>query len=180
MGAMARNPAERREPGALYSFTVYQLFGSSFAAISLGIARSTLDAFVELARAKTPTGGASVLRDNAVVQSQVGVAESQLAAARVYFLHALSGIWEAMQAGKPTMDQRVALRMAIAHASQQARQVVDTAYHAAGATAIFESNPFERRFRDAHAVSQQVQSHFSIFEVIGRHFLGLPPNSRLI
>ena len=73
-----------------------------------------------------------------------------------------------------SLDQRVRLRMASIHASQQARQVVDTAYLAAGATAIFESNPFERRFRDMHAVSQQVQSHFAIFEVIGRHFLGLP------
>ena len=44
----------------------------------------------------------------------------------------------------------------------------------AGATAIFESNPFERRFRDMHAVSQQSQSQLSIFEAIGRHFLGLP------
>jgi alkylation response protein AidB-like acyl-CoA dehydrogenase len=78
------------------------------------------------------------------------------------------------------IEQRVRLRMACAHASQQARQVVDTAYHAAGATAIFEGNPFERRFRDMHAVSQQVQSHASVFEVIGRHFLGLPLNSRLV
>jgi alkylation response protein AidB-like acyl-CoA dehydrogenase len=180
ISALARNPAERHERGALYSFTVYQLFGSSFAAIALGIARSTLDAFVALAQAKTPTGGTAVLRDNAVIQSQVGVAQSQLAAARVFYFHALKEIWEAALSGTPSIEQRVQLRMAIAHASHQARQVVDTAYHAAGATAIFESNPFERRFRDAHAVSQQVQSHFSIFEVLGRHFLGLPPNSRLI
>jgi hypothetical protein len=72
---LARNPAERRERGALYSFTVYQLFGSSFAAIALGIARSTLDAFIALAQAKTPTGYTSLLRDNAVIQSQVGVAQ---------------------------------------------------------------------------------------------------------
>jgi alkylation response protein AidB-like acyl-CoA dehydrogenase len=178
--ALARNPAERRERGALYSFTVYQLFGSSFAAIALGIARSTLDAFVALAQAKTPTGYTSLLRDNAVIQSQVGVAQSQLAAARVFFLHALEEIWQAAQSGTTSIDHRVRLRMASAHASHQARQVVDTAYHAAGATAIFESNPFERRFRDAHAVSQQVQSHFSVFEAIGRYFLGLPPGTRLI
>jgi alkylation response protein AidB-like acyl-CoA dehydrogenase len=180
ISALARNPAERREPGALYSFTVHQLFGASFAAITLGIARSTLDAFVALAQSKTPTGAASVLRDNAVIQSQVGVAQSQLAAARVFFLHAVEEIWRAAQSGTPSIDQRVRLRMASAHAGYQARQVVDTAYHAAGATAIFESNPFERRFRDAHAISQQVQSHFAVFEVIGRHFLGLPLNSRLV
>jgi hypothetical protein len=31
-----------------------------------------------------------------------------------------------------------------------------------------------------HAVSQQAQSQFAIYEAVGRHFLGLPPNSRLI
>ena len=70
--------------------------------------------------------------------------------------------------------QRVRLRMASIHASQQARQVAETSYLAAGATAVFESNPFERRFRDMHAVSQQAQAQFAIYEVIGRHFLGLP------
>jgi len=178
--ALARSPAERRERGPLYAFTVYQLFGASFAAVALGIARSTLDAFVALAQAKTPTGGTSPLRDSAVIQSQVGVAEAQLAAARVFFLRALEEIWQAACSGAIAIDHRVQLRMASIHASQQARQVTDAAYHAAGATAIFESNPFERRFRDMHAVSQQVQSHFSVYEAIGRHFLGLPLNSRLI
>ena len=51
---------------------------------------------------------------------------------------------------------------------------------AAGATAIFENNPFERRFRDMHAVSQQAQAQFAIYEVIGRHFLGLPLQSTRI
>jgi len=51
---------------------------------------------------------------------------------------------------------------------------------AAGATAVFENNPFERRFRDLHAVSQQAQAQFAIYEVIGRHFLGLPLQSTRI
>jgi alkylation response protein AidB-like acyl-CoA dehydrogenase len=176
----ALDPAEHRERGPLYSFTIYQLFGSSFPAIALGIARATLDAFVELAQTKVPAGGKSPLRDNAVIQSQVGVAQSQLAAARAFFIAAWDEIWQAAQSGTVSLDQRVRLRMASIHASQQARQVVDAAYLAAGATAIFEGNPFERRFRDVHAVSQQAQSQFSIFEAIGRHYLGLPLNTRII
>ena len=31
-----------------------------------------------------------------------------------------------------------------------------------------------------YAVSQQAQSQFSIYEAIGRHFLGLPHGSRLV
>jgi alkylation response protein AidB-like acyl-CoA dehydrogenase len=176
----ALDPAERRERGPLYAFTIYQLFGASFAAVALGIARATLDAFCALAQNKTPTGQTAVLRDNPVIQSQVGVAQSQLAAARAFFFAALGEIWQAAQAGTITLEQRVRLRMACINLSQQSRQIVETAYLAAGATAIFESNPFERRLRDIHAVSQQAQSQFSIYEAIGRHFMGLPANSRLI
>ena len=181
IGHHALDPAERREHGPLYSFTIYQLFGSSFPAIALGIARATLDAFLELAAVKTPASGKSLLRDSAVVQSQVGMAETQLAAARAFFFAAWDEIWAAAQSGQMSLDQRVRLRMASIHASQQARHVVEAAYLAAGATAVFESNPFERRFRDMHAVSQQAQSQLSILEVIGRHFLGLPlQSSRII
>ena len=117
------------------------------------------------------------MRDNPVIQSQVGVAESQLAAARTFFFAAWDEIWRAAQDDAVTFAQRVRLRMASIHLSQQARQVAETAYLAAGATAVFESNPFERRFRDMHAVSQQAQAQFAIYEVIGRHFLGLPLQS---
>ncbi len=180
IGYHALNPAERRERGPLYSFTIYQLFGSSFPAVALGIARTLLDDFCALAQTKKAMGQTSPLRDNAVVQSQVGVAQSQLAAARVFFFATWEEVWQAAQSGTLSVDQRVRLRMASIHASQQARQVAETAYLAAGTVAVLESNPFERRFRDMHAVSQQAQSQFAIFEAIGRHFLGLPPNSRLI
>jgi alkylation response protein AidB-like acyl-CoA dehydrogenase len=168
---------ERREHGPLYSFNIYQLFGSAFPAIALGIARAMLDAFIVLAQTKTPAVGKAVLRDNPVIQSQVGVAESQFAAARTFFFAAWDDIWRAAQEDTVTLAQRVRLRMASIHASQQARQIAEAAYLAAGATAVFESNPFERRFRDMHAVSQQAQAQFAIFEVIGRHFLGLPLES---
>jgi indole-3-acetate monooxygenase len=170
----ALDPSEQHEHGPLYAFTIYQLFGSSFPAIALGIARATLDAFLDLARTKKPAASQSLLRDSAVVQSQVGVAETQLAAARAFFFAAWDEIWQAAQADAMSLDQRVRLRMASINASQQARQVVEMAYLAAGATAVFEGNAFERRFRDMHAVSQQAQAQLSIYEVIGRHFLGLP------
>jgi hypothetical protein len=51
------------------------------------------------------------------------------------------------------------------------------AYHAAGSTAIFEENPFERRFRDIHTVSQQVQGRQEHFETVGQYLLGLDPDT---
>ena len=45
-------------------------------------------------------------------------------------------------------------------------------YRLAGSTAIFQAEPFERRFRDMHAVSQQVQGRRTNFETVGRYLLG--------
>jgi alkylation response protein AidB-like acyl-CoA dehydrogenase len=176
----ALDPAGRREHGPLYAFTIYQLFGASFPAVALGIARAMLDDFCTLAQKKTPTSQTTMLRDNPVIQSQVGIAQSQLAAARAFLFGTLDEMWRAAQSGPFSNDQRVRLRMACINATQQARQVAETVYLAAGATAVFESNAFERRFRDMHAVSQQAQSQSSIYEAVGRHFLGLPHGSRLI
>ena len=50
-------------------------------------------------------------------------------------------------------------------------------YRLAGSTAIFDNAPFERRFRDIHAVSQQVQGRHTNFETVGRYMLGLGANT---
>ena len=70
--------ATRHEEGLLYRFSSLQLYSSGFAGVAMGIARATLDAFVELARDKIPRGGRRTLRDNNVVQSQVAQAEARL------------------------------------------------------------------------------------------------------
>jgi len=44
-----------------------------------------------------------------------------------------------------------------------------------GVDAIFPGSPFERRFRDIHTVSQQIQSRNADYETIGQVLLGQPP-----
>ena len=169
--------AERREPGRLYRFTSSQLYSAGFAGVALGLARAALDAFVDLARNKRPRGTRATLRDNAVTQSEVGLAEARLSSARSYVLQTLREVWEALsETGELNLDQRMAIRLASTFAIQEARDVVDVAYHSAGSTGIFESGPFERRFRDMHAVCQQVQGRSSHFETVGQHLLGLEPD----
>ena len=176
---LAREPDTLpRESGLLYRFTNLQLYSSGFAGVALGIARGTLDAFIELARDKVPRGAERTLRDNHVVQSQVAQAEARLGAARAFLLGALDAVAvELAHARRLTLDQRMTIRLASTFAIHQSLAVVDTAYHAAGATAIFTRNPFERRFRDIHAVSQQLQGRQQHFETVGQFLLGLEPDS---
>jgi alkylation response protein AidB-like acyl-CoA dehydrogenase len=168
----------RREDGLLYRFRSLQLYASGFAGVAMGIARGTLDSFVELARDKVPFRGKRSLRDNNVVQSQVAQAEARLRSARAFLLGSLEDITaEVERVGRITLDQRMTIRLASTFAIHQSLAVVDTAYHAAGSTAIFEENPFERRFRDIHTVSQQLQGRQEHFETVGQYLLGLEPDN---
>ena len=164
---------ECRESGPLYrmgSGTCYQV---GFAGVACGIARGALDCFVDVARNKVPRGGKSPLRDNAVVQSGLAQAEVNLRAARGFVLQSMAEIWKRLCAGASiTVEQRVIVRMAATHAIHKAREAVDFAYNAAGATAIFENHPLERRFRDIHTVTQQLQGRLSQFETVGAWMMG--------
>jgi alkylation response protein AidB-like acyl-CoA dehydrogenase len=175
------DPAERQVQAPLYCFPAGSLYASGFAGVALGLARTVLDAFVALAGDKIARGHGKPLRESAVVQAQVAQAEARLASARVFLLDALERIWRDVgRAGVLGVDQRITIRLAASHAIQQARGVVDAAYHAAGATAIFAAQAFERRFRDIHTISQQLQGRDDHFENVGKFLLGLPPDTTFL
>ena len=176
-------PADRRDDGPLYNIPMLTLYGIGFSGVGLGLAHACLEAFMTLAATKKPGGGlgtATVLRDNAVIQSRVAKATGQLNSARAYLLDMLHEIWDAATTtGSLSLEQRARLRVAITGAMEQARHVVDFAYHAAGTTAIFNGSAFERRFRDMHTVTAQGQAHLSNFEAAGQALFGIEPSQRL-
>jgi indole-3-acetate monooxygenase len=174
------NPAERREAGLLYKFTSGMIYAMGFSNVSLGIARGALAAFVELARDKIPRGARNPLRQNNVIQSEVAQCEAKLRSSRAYIHAIVAQMWdEAERSGDFAPEQHAQLRLAATWAIQQSREVVAAIYSAAGATAIFNENPFERRFRDMHAGSQQGQGRPVHFETVGQMLLGLPPEGRM-
>src|SRR5207245_3440164 len=114
-----------RQPGLLYAFSSSNMYSSGFAGVALGIARSTLDAFIGLARDKIPRGAIRTLRDDNVVQSQVAQSEARLRAARAFLLASLEQIWrDVAQSGRLTLDHNTTIRLASTWAIHQARDVV--------------------------------------------------------
>jgi hypothetical protein len=55
----------------------------------------------------------------------------------------------------------------VSHLTPSARICVD---------AIFPGSPFERRFRDIHTVTQQIQSRDAHYEMVGQVLIGEPPD----
>ena len=160
-----------RERGPLYGITTYSMFGLGFGAVALGVARATLDAATDLARQKHSVG-ITAMKDNSAVQGLIGRTEAKLRAARAYHFSTAAEAWqELLSTGKLSERGRAAIRLSATYTIHQAAEVVDTAYHMAGATAVFKSNPFERRFRDMHAIAQQIQSRDTHYEDVGKMLL---------
>jgi len=174
------DPTLRREPGPLYAFPQQTLYSVGIASVALGIARGMLDAFVELALRKTPRGTGR-LADNAVIQAEVARAEACLGAARCYLIDTVTEIYRRAGQMAPThaapidIPDRARARLAGSNAITSAVTVANRTYKAAGVDAIFPGSPFERRFRDIHTLSQQIQSRDAHYETVGQVLLGNPP-----
>jgi indole-3-acetate monooxygenase len=123
------------------------------------------------------------MRDNNAVQGVIGRTEARLRAARAYLYATAAEVWRDLSRGDAiTEAHRVALRIATTWTIHQSAAVVDTAYHMAGATAVFNANKFERRFRDMHAIAQQIQGRDAHYEDAGKAILSghldAPPTMR--
>jgi alkylation response protein AidB-like acyl-CoA dehydrogenase len=166
------DPEGRRVPGPLYAIPMQGLYAVGVAGVALGIAGAMLAAFIDLASRKTPRGMGR-LADTAAVQSGVAHAEARLGAARAYALETLAAVCVRAPA-ESTIDfpDRARIRLAASNAIKGAIEVADWIYKRAGASAIFPGTPFERRFRDIHTLSQQMQSRDAHFEAIGQVLLG--------
>src|SRR5207244_12213039 len=107
---------------------------------------------------------------------RAGVARAapRLSSARGWLLQSFETITAAVATrGHITLDERMTIRLASTFAIHTGVEVVDVLYQAAGATAIFNENPFERRFRDIHSVAQQLQGRQQHFETVGQYLMGL-------
>ncbi|MDA0656324.1 MAG: hypothetical protein O2912_07965 [Proteobacteria bacterium] len=165
-----------RIKNTLYAFRAKNLYATCFSGVALGLARGILEGFKILATEKKGKYGKTVLQENAVAQADVAVAEARIRSASAYVMSELTDIYDDVaMTGALTPDQRMRIRLASTFAIQEAKTAADIAYHSAGATAIFASHPYERRYRDLHAVTQQTQGHKVHYQTVGSYLLGNEP-----
>ena len=159
--------------GARYTIPFTLSFAGGDAAVALGLARSCLDAFYELAGSKTPRYVQGLLREQPITQFAAGQAEAALGAGRAFLMDAVGEIWDEASAGAVSMEGRANLRLAATHAIRLAVQIVESIYPLCGATAAFDGNLIQRLFQDIHVITQHVQGRVAHYELIGQHWMGL-------
>jgi indole-3-acetate monooxygenase len=150
-------------------------------AMALGIARTTIDTFTNIAGAKAPQRTTQMLRDNHGAQVRVSQAESLVRSARLFLFDSLDRLWRTLiLTGEVTTEARAHVRLAASHAVSSAVQAVDLAYIGAGASSPYASCPLERAFRDVHAITLHIGVHPRVMETTGRVLFGLEPDTPLL
>jgi len=173
--ATREDPSLRNVEGPLYAFPMQGLYAVGVAGVALGAARQMLEEFRELAGGKTPRG-MSRLAEDPMVQAVVGRAEASLGSAKAYLVATLDEIYARADDTAPlAVPDRAGVRLAATNGIHSAVDVADRIHKAAGVDAIFPGSPFERRFRDIHTLSQQIQSRDTHFSAVGAVLLDNAP-----
>ena len=175
------DPTLRRDRGPLYAFTMQGLYAVGVAGVALGIARAMLEAFIDAGAATrrraiwrgwpttpwcSPTSpGARPTRRGARLPGRDP--EGHLGRAPT-------------TSSRSASPDRARVRLGCSQAIHAALEVADWVYKAAGTSAIFLGTPFERRFRDIHTLSQQIQSREAHFETVGRVMLNGDPDGTFL
>lgn len=164
---------ERREAGPLYTMGSTLLYASGFCSVTLGLGRRLLETYIELARGKHSRASINAMSANNAIQREIALLEAKLSAARAYLHAEVCEAYEKAANGTLDVDGRMRLRLATTYGMNEATDVSIASYRAAGTTAILNSAPFERRFRDAMSASQHLQAMMGHAEMVGRHILGV-------
>jgi alkylation response protein AidB-like acyl-CoA dehydrogenase len=148
--------------------------------VCLGIARHAIEEFSALALAKESAFGGRLSEQ---VQAHVGLAraEALLESARSYWYEQVEQAWDAARQGRDvTLTERASIRLACLTAVENSVAAVDMLYRLAGTSAIFQSSPLERCWRDVHTAAQHMQVQDGRWETAGRVLFGLDPMSPII
>jgi indole-3-acetate monooxygenase len=158
----------------LYAFPAFGLLALSIAGVALGNARGAIDDLVHMAGGKIPTGSRRVLAERASTQVDVARAEGLVGAARTYLLdNAHKAFDNATQNGLLSLIDRANLRIAATHAVRTSAEVTRIMHDLGGGTAVYDSCPLSRRFRDAHVATQHIMVAPGSLELAGRALLGI-------
>ena len=129
------------------------VYAIGFAAVALGLARGVFESFVALAQEKRPRGARFTLKENPAVHDEVARAGARIRGARAFLVEAAeAGAADLADAGRMSLDTLMTIRLAGTHAIHEAKAAADILFDTAGTSAVMASSPFERRFRDIHAV----------------------------
>ena len=116
-----------------------------------------------------------------LAQAEMAKMTAAFRSARVYLHDEIDQTWEVAQTSEDIpVDRRAALRMACTHMVRTGAEIARNCYDLGGGAALFQSSDLQRRFRDAHAMTQHIVTAPGTWELTGRLLFGLPTDAGMV
>lgn len=164
----------------LARFPNFAFLAACVAAVGLGIARRSLDELHDTAAGKKPQYSKRTLAQNGFTQIEFARAEATWRAAKAFLLDEIGSTWEVVSGGRqPSIEDRSGIRLAAVHAASSSASVADIAFTLAGGTAVYDTSVLGRCQRDAHVVTQHIQTAPKLNETIGKLLLGVEADTSM-
>ncbi len=150
-------PGKALRGGPWTSLPATTLVATGHAGFALGIAKGVLGHLESTVAASSRSLSPSSIGERESFQLEFGRKAMAYDAARALVMEAHRAVWEAACAGQePSLKALTRMRLSGAHATEVAVEVAQFGYKAAGASALFESNPIQRALRDILAAQQHI------------------------
>ena len=132
--------------------------------------------FIDRLKTQVSVYNNSRVAEHTTVQIKIAEAGVLIEAARLLVRENWMEAHRIVEAGeRATLEDRARWRRDANHAADCCVRAVDLIHGVSGAGANYLSNELQRRFRDMHTLSQQIQARDAHFEAVGRVLLGQPP-----
>jgi indole-3-acetate monooxygenase len=159
---------------AISRMPLFVLFSGGVASVMLGIATRAIEELTTLAAKKKPVQSSKTLAVSPMTQVDLARAEVAVRSARAFLHENVQLAWETILRGdRVDLETRLRARLAASNAGEQACAAVNLCYRAGGGSAVYETSPLQRCFRDVHTASAHVMVSARTYETVGRHRLGL-------
>jgi indole-3-acetate monooxygenase len=171
-------PPNRHCQGPLYRMPVMAAaVAPLIPPIALAVARNAIEEVKALSSKRVPMASMVPLRDRGVAQARLGRAEAMLKAARTLAYDSLTETWErTLAGGTSTLQQKADVMLAGAQAAQTGAEVVDMMFTSGGSSAVFDSHPLQKLFRDSQVIRQHGFVCAARYETYGQVAMGLEPD----
>jgi indole-3-acetate monooxygenase len=145
------------------------------AAVAIGIAEGALRDLTELgASGKRRVYARQALSDVPIFQHRLGHAEADVRAASALLRECVGVFWSQAQRGRLERSVDILIFQSTAWIAETCTRAVDSCFRAAGASAVYETSPLQRRLRDIHTLSQHTLLQEGYFAGAGAIRLNRP------
>jgi 3-hydroxy-9,10-secoandrosta-1,3,5(10)-triene-9,17-dione monooxygenase len=145
-------PGLAEHPGPLFRVPTAALGGHSIAAAMVGNAQSMVDRMLDSIRERSSSYTGATLRDLQTVQLRLSMSAAKVDAMRAFLRNDCAEAFAVLAAGG-SIDLAAKLRYKrnCALSIKIVNEAVDALHELAGANGIYDSQPVQRLFRDAHS-----------------------------